>query len=311
LEDCTIGPGSQSHTVDEAIHVLSESLIGEVFKALGLAEAGRARQLFGGLLRRATDRLSEIGLTFDGLCASHGFSAAAEWALGNWCRSIQARGAEHVPRDGPLLVISNHPGTYDALVIASRLRRDDLMIIASDIGFLRRLPHACQNFVFLDSCLQSRACAMRSGIRHLRRGGAVLLYGTGLIDPDPAISREAEAHIDHWSPSIDLFLRLVPQVRVVLSVVSHAVSLGWARSPITLLRRDAMDRRRVAEFGQVLQQLFLPGSLFLSPRLSLGPAIEPARLPLQSADGRSLEYLIAREKDLLHDHMSFFGAAGV
>jgi hypothetical protein len=292
--------------VDEAIYALSESLIGEVFSALGLAVDGWARRTFGRMLRRATERLSEIGLTFDRLCATRGFSAAAEWALGNWCRGIQARVAEGVPADAPVLVVSNHPGTYDALVIASRLRRDDIFIIASDIGFLKQLPHAREHFAFLDLDPRSRACALRCGIRHLQRGGALLLYGTGRIDPDPALSPGAEKDIDRWSPSIDVFLRRVPQARVVLSVVSHAVSAGWARSPITLLRRDGMDRRRLAEFGQVLQQLFLPGSLFLSPRLTLGPPIDVADLRRQAVDGKSLPTLIAREKELLRDHLIHF-----
>lgn len=295
--------------MNEAIHLLSETLVGEVFKALGLAEDGRTRRAFGRLLRRATDRLSQIGLTFDQLCAEQGFAAAADWALGNWCRDILARGADGVPSDAPLLVISNHPGTYDALLIASRLGRDDLFIIASDIGFLKRLPHAREHFTFLASDPWSRACAMRSGVRHLQRGGALLLYGTGLIDPDPALSPEAFAHIERWSPSIDLFLRLVPQVKIVLAVVSHAISAGWAASPITLLRRDAMDRRRLAEFGQVLQQLFFPGSLFLSPRLTFGAPIQPASVVHHGVDGRVLPWLIAREKQLLLEHLAAFGTS--
>lgn len=295
--------------MDQSIQALSESLVGEVFNALGLAQDGQARRAFGRLLKRATDRLSEIGLTFDRLCATQGFGAAAEWALGNWCRAVQARGADRVPTDVPLLVVSNHPGTYDALVIGSRLGRDDLCILASDIGFLKQLPHAREHFAFLDSNPQSRACAMRHGIRHLQRGGAVLLYGTGRIDPDPALSTEAAAHIERWSHSIDLFLRLVPRATVVLSVVSHAVSAGWARSPITLLRRDAMDRRRLAEFGQVLQQLFFPGSLYLSPRLTLGGPIERDSLEPQAGDGSLLPSLIDREKQLLTEHLAAFSAA--
>ncbi len=53
--------------------------------------------------------------------------------------------------------------------------------------------------------------AARSGIRHLQNGGALLLFGTGLIDPDPAVYPGAEKEIENWSPSIDLFLRHVPE----------------------------------------------------------------------------------------------------
>jgi hypothetical protein len=294
--------------VDESTSALSQSLVGEVFKAIGLPEAGQARRIFGRLLLRATDRLSVIGLTFDRMCADQGFSAAAEWALGNWCRGVRASSGS-VPSGVPLLVISNHPGTYDALVIASHLQRDDLVILVSDIPFLKKLPHAREHFAFLDMDPQSRACALRCGVRHLERGGAVLLYGTGRIDPDPAISDEAAVHIERWSPSIEVFLRLVPQARVVLSVVSHAVSSRWARSPIAWLRRDAMDQRRLVEFAQVLQQLFFPGSLYLSPCLSLEAPADAPPSNSTAAKGELLGWLIGCEKRLMDDHLARFGAS--
>jgi hypothetical protein len=295
--------------VDESTSALSQSLVGEVFKALGLPEWGRARRTFGRFLTHATDRLSTIGLTFDRICDAQGFSAAAEWALSNWCRGVRASGAGEIPSHVPLLVISNHPGTYDALVIASNLRRDDLMILASDIQFLKRLPHASQHFAFLDLDPQSRAAALRCGIRHMEQGGAVLLYGTGCIDPDPAISDEAPAHIERWSPSIEVFLRLVPRARVVLSVVSHAVSWRWAHSPIAWVRRDAMDKRRLVEFAQVLQQLFFPGSLYLSPCLSLETQSEPLAADRPSGRRELLGWLIDREKRLMDEHLAMFGTS--
>jgi hypothetical protein len=241
-----------------SVEALSDSLIGEIFKALGLAERGWARRRFGGVFRKAADRLSRVGVTFDQLCARDGFGAAAEWALTNWCADIRARGVEHVPPDKPLLVISNHPGTYDALVIASRLRRNDLRLIASDIPFLKQLPHAKDHFFFVDMDPLVRANATRHGIRHLEKGGAILLYGSGEIDPDPALSGEAPHHIDKWSRSIELFLRRVPETRVLLSVVSHSVSDRWARSPIAWFRRLPLDKRRLVEFRPI-STVVLPG----------------------------------------------------
>lgn len=290
-----------------SIETLSHSLVGEVFKALGLPEDGRARRWFGPLFRKATDRLSSIGVTFDRLCAAEGFHKAAEWALTNWCKDIRTRGIEHIPADQPLLVVSNHPGAYDALVIISHLKRDDIRLIASDIPFLKHLPHAREHFFFVDSNTQTRARATRNGLRHLENGGALLLYGTGLIDPDPAISAEAPRHVDRWSKSIELFLRHAPETRVILSVVSHVVSLRWARSPLVWLRRMPLDKRRLVEFGQVLQQLFFPGSLFLSPRLSLHPPIAVEALRAKAGSSGLLPLLIAREKALMSEHLAAFG----
>ena len=294
-----------------SVEALSDSLVGEIFKALGLAENGWARRRFGGVFRKAAVRLSRVGVTFDQLCARDGFGAAAEWALTHWCTDIRARGVEHVPPDKPLLVISNHPGTYDALVIASRLRRDDLRLISSDIPFLKQLPHAKDHFFFVDMDPLVRANATRKGIRHLEKGGAILLYGSGEIDPDPALSGEAPHHIDRWSRSIELFLRRVPETRVLLSVVSHSVSARWARSPISWFRRLPLDKRRLVEFGQVLQQLFFPGSLYLSPRLSFAAPIRVDELRAEAGTSALLPTIIAREKQLLSEHLAAFGASRI
>ncbi len=296
--------------VDADVEALSESLVAEVFKALGLSETGRARRVLGPLFRRATRRLSQIGITFGHLCETVGFPGAAEWALTHWCTGIRARGTEEVPATGPLLVVSNHPGTYDALVIAAHLRRDDMAIFASAIPFLKNLPRLSRYFFFLDPVdTQARMRQTRSGIRHLQKGGAILLYGSGQIDPDPSLfPDEAIRCVDRWSRSVDLFLRLVPETKVLLSVVSHAVSAGWARSPITWLRRRPLDKRRLAEFGQVLQQLFFPGSLYLSPRLSFSLPLAVEALRAESVTGRLWPVLVAREKRLMAEHLAAFGA---
>jgi hypothetical protein len=243
------------------------------------------------------------------LCAAEGFPKAAEWALTNWCKDIKAHGTEHVPAERPLLVVSNHPGTYDALAIAASLRRKDICIIASDIPFLKKLPHAQRHFLFVDSDPHMRATATRSGIRHLQNGGSILLYGSGLIDPDPALSAEAPKHIDGWSRSVEIFLRLVPETRVLLSVVSHAVSSRWAHSPITWLRREPLDKRRLVEFGQVLQQLFLPGSLYLSPRLSFSLPLSVEGLRKEAGKRDLLPILVEHEKELLSKHLAVFGTS--
>ena len=250
--------------------------------------------------------MAEIGVTFDRLCREEGLTTASTWALTNWCSGIRSRGAEGVPADGPLLVVSNHPGTYDALVIASELGRPDLRIIVSDIPFLKRLPHACGLFYFVDEEVGGRALAARRAIRHLQSGGALLLYGTGLIDPDPALFADAALTFERWSRSAELFLRRAPQTRVIPCVVSHAVAAGWVHSPLTWLRRDPIDKRRLAEFGQVIQQLFRPGSLYLSPRVSFGAPLEAARL-FDQGKSSLMANLVQSERALLEEHCRAFG----
>ncbi|MFH1524873.1 MAG: 1-acyl-sn-glycerol-3-phosphate acyltransferase, partial [Chloroflexota bacterium] len=177
-------------TVNEDVQRMSDALIGEILNALGLPQTTGWRRLFGLLARRATDHLSHIGLTFDRLIEERGLPKAAEWGLTHWCRDILVRGQGNIPTEGPLLVLSNHPGAYDALVILKHFLRQDVRVIASDLPFIRYLRNTSQHIFFIPINTKDtyhRMSGMLSAVRYLKNGGAVILMGSGTIDPDPAI----------------------------------------------------------------------------------------------------------------------------
>jgi hypothetical protein len=289
------------------IQTLSEALVDEIFKALALDPSGWPRRRFGPLFHRATGRLAKIGLTFDRTLSSRGFPEAAGWALTHFTTAVRARGAEQPIPQGPLLVVSNHPGTYDALVIGAHLGRRDIKIISSDIPFLKYLPNVHRHIIFISQNAYERMAGARTAARHLEEGGAVLLFGSGHIDPDPAIFPDAKDHISAWSPSIELLLRLVPDARLLLAVVSGVLSPGWARHPVTWLRRDGLAKRRLAEFGQVIQQLLSPGKHLLQPAVSFSGPLRPLELGLDQAKGGLLQEVVRRGHALLDEHQSACG----
>ena len=131
----------------------------------------------------------------------------------------------------------------------------------------------------------------------------MLLYGFGHIDPDPAVYDDAVSNIDHWSPSIDLFLKAVPETRLLPTVVSHVVSSKWRNSILYRLRKDLVDRRRLVEFGQVIYQLLFPHRLMSMPLISFGQPATVEELRSESRSGLLLPAVIARAKDLLADHI--------
>lgn len=293
--------------MDAEIKALSDSLIYEILNAIGLPKTERLHRAIAPLFHKATDRLATIGLTLDREIAEQGAAKATGQALNNWCRDVQARGKEHVPAEGPLLIVSNHAGAYDSFVICSQVERKDSKVISSDIAFFKKLPHVLDHAIFLSDETQDRMTATRIGIRHLQKGGSLLIFGTGLIDPDPAVYPDAEKHIDRWSSSIDLFLRTAPETKLLVTIVSGVLSARWARHPITWLRRIDWQKRRLAEFGQLLQQLFFPGSLYLSPRISFAAPVSADELRRESGSERVLPAIIARGKALLADHMKWVG----
>jgi hypothetical protein len=293
--------------VDARTRELSHSLVYELAGSVGLRHSKLAQRIAWLLFRPVTDRLAKIGVTFDRDVVSAGIATAMRNALQVFIRQVSVRGRENIPASGPLLVLSNHPGTYDSLIIASELRRDDLCILSGDIPFLEHLPDAHKHFFFISlEDPNIRAVAARQAIRHLQSGGAVLLYGFGHIDPDPAVYEDAPSIIEQWSPSIDLFLKVVPEARVLITITSHVVSPLWRRSILYALRKDPIERRRLVEFGQVMTQLLFPGSFRQSPRISFAPTVTAQELRRESGSERVLPAVIARGKALLHDHCQSF-----
>ena len=290
---------------DEEMTALSQSLVVEIAGSIGFRNSPLAQRIVWPIFRPVTDRLARIGVTFDRNVAQHGFAQAMGFALQDFVHTVTARGTEGFPPQGPLLLVSNHPGTYDSLIIASQLRRDDLCIISGDIPFLKKLPRANEHFFFLANDPQGRAIAARKAIRHLKRGGAVLIYGFGHIDPDPAVYEDASAYLDRWSPSIDLFLRTVPEANTLIAIVSHVVSPRWRHSPLYHLRRDLLDRRRLVEFGQVMTQLGFSGTFRQSPFISFARPMNVETLHRESQGKRLLPAVIARGKALLAEHTSW------
>ena len=295
--------------MDADIKSLSDTLIGEIFFALGLSKTRFRRPDFWlafpqslrqvvhhRCYRRPYDRQRRIP----------GRSRVDDEPLG---KQGNVRGAETIPSEGPLLIIANHCGAYDFLVIPSQLCRADIRIISSDIPFLKHLPNASKHLFFLTDATQDRMMAARGALRYLQSSGSLLLFGTGLIDPDPAVYAGAGKSIEDWSPSIDLFLRQAPETQVVVAICSGIVSSRWAHHPMTHLRRIDWQKRRLAEFGQVLQQLFLPGKLYVTPRVSFAPPVSLEELRRERGEERVLPAVIAAGKALLVEHMQWSAEA--
>jgi hypothetical protein len=294
--------------MDTDIVTLTKLLIAELVGAVGLPRTEPFLRLFWFLFRRPMSRLSTLGLTFDRLVAEAGFPNASEWALTHWCSHITARGTQDIPAEGPLLIVSNHPGTYDALIIFSKVDRQDIRWISTEIPFLDNLLHTRNHVIFASrSNALKRMSAMRSAIRHLQAGGALLYIGAGQLDPDPAVYPNAAENIEEWLPGIDFFFRHVPRLRLMPTIVSGVVSPKWARSPITCLRRKDIDKRRLAEFGQGIIQLLFPGRLMFTPYVSFGPPVTIEILRSESSQENVLPAVIARTKALLTEHCRIFG----
>jgi len=287
---------------------LSESLIDVIVAAFGFPTTKTYHNIFWPLFRNLTDHMAYIGVKFDQMINSDGLPAASEWVLTHFCRDIQLHGVEFIPDQGPLLVVSNHPGTYDALAIFSMLEGHNIRSVSSGIPFLELLPNARQIFLFAPrENVRERMLVFRRAIKHLQEGGTVIYFGSGHRDPDPTVYPGAERAIDNWLNVFDTFYKYVKGLKLLPMIVSGVISPEWVKHPITWLRRDQLGKQRLSIISQMIFQLRKPGKLMLSPRISIGVPISENDLRREVGSDKLHPAVINHVKKLYRESSVFFG----
>lgn len=255
---------------------LSQTVSQEIWKVLGLAPDSRLGALLYPLVSAPTRRFAELAAAFDHSVAELGFLEAVRGVLPRFLAGVEVSGHGHLPDRGPLMVVANHPGGADALAVAANLQRSDLKIVVSALPFIRSLPNAARHLIYTTLDPHQRMEVVRSSIRHLRQGGALLIFPRGVVEPDPAVLPGASESLADWSPSLGIIARAVPQLEIVNAIVSGVLARTSLRHPLTRLRREPRERQKLAEIVQVIQQLLFPRRPAIHARLSFGRPLPAA-----------------------------------
>lgn len=238
---------------------------------LGERRRAAIRPLVERLLRTPARRLAGMFVAFDQECAVHGWHAAARSLQAGLVDETRVQGAGSIPPHGPLMVVCNHPGAYDVVILSAAIPRSDIRIISSDIRFLHRLPNAGSHFLMIADSLGPRVAAVRSAHRHLASGGMLLFFPRGEVEPDPAFAPDPGRELGRWSPSVELFLRLVPATQVVAAAAGGMLARRWFYHPLVRLWKDPFRRQKVAEVFQVATHLMGHKTSGILPTVSFSP----------------------------------------
>lgn len=289
------------------VKTLTQDITWEILGAFNLPRGDFGMRWFGPAFRLPARRFSEIFAVFDQDVAEFGLTEGCRRLLKHFADSSTAFGAETIPQEGPLLIASNHPGTMDGVSILTHARRDDAKVIVGGMPFLQSLPVAKHSTIA--SSRESdmvRANVVRSSIHHLEQGGAVLIFPSGTIDPDPEVLPGAKEALDNWSKSIAIMLRRVPETRFVSAITSGVLHEKFTRTPLTFLKRDGVGKRRIMEFIQVMRQLILQEKLGLEPVITFDEPVTIKELGLigKSDSNQILHALIERARILYQEHLA-------
>ncbi|MDO9003931.1 MAG: 1-acyl-sn-glycerol-3-phosphate acyltransferase [Aquabacterium sp.] len=286
-------PAASSPLID----TLTEINIVDLLDSIGLLrfQGTPLRRLF----RPAARRFARTANEFDNRVGDHGLAQGSAWLMSQMTAGVCTTGLEHIPAQGPVFILANHPGMTDTVALfASLASRPDLRVIALDRPFLRALPHVARQLIFLPEEESGRMAVVRAGAKHLKEGGALLTFPAGEIEPDPATfgTQRAVDSLRSWSSSYALFARMAPQTQFVPTLVSHVISPAAQRHPLTLLRRTARQKEKLATALQVA----LPRYRDLVARVTFG-----APLSADQGDAKALGHCVtAQMRQLILAHGS-------
>lgn len=234
----------------DPIDNLTRINLNDMLNNFGWEHAPAGRWAAAILFRPAARRFARQMVAFDRDVATYGIQEGARRYLPQLTLGFTVAGQEHLPASGPLLVVSNHPGMADTLLLFASLPRPDLRVVAADRPFLQALPAVSRSLIYVPESLAGRVPVMREITAHLRRGGAILTFPAGEIEPDPAVLPGAAASLASWAESTAFFVRANPDLTIVGAVVSRVLAPRATFHPLTRLRRAQKDRERL---GATLQ----------------------------------------------------------
>jgi hypothetical protein len=260
----------------QEINTLAETLIFELIKAFALPQTERVKWLIRLVFGKAARAAAEVGIGLDRAVAEGGIPGGARWILPRFVKSHAARGVENIPPDGPLVIAANHPANIDSITISAHVTRRDYKVIIGDIPFFERLPHVRENAIFAPNPTDTvgRMQVVRESIRHLKSGGALLIFPRGGIEADPGFMPDPDGEFHHWSRSLEIFLHRVPRLQILVTIASGVISPRAFRHPITWFRKHRPDRQRLAFLYQLARQMLSGRELFgLTPRVTFGEMV--------------------------------------
>ncbi len=278
----TIGAGSgDSWQRDKLVQVNIQDFLDN----FGLDKVRRGRKLLEAVCWLPARRFADQMLDFDRRVGEYGLHRASQHTLSTYVSDYEIDGRENLPAQGPLLVLSNHPGLADTLILFSSLPRADLRIVGVERPFLKALVNVNRHMTYVPDDPGKRMGIVRVIGSHLRQGGSVLTFPAGQIEPDPASMPGALESLESWSESVAVFARLAPETRIVVAIVSGVIWPKTLTHPLTRLRKQRKDQERIAASLQVLVQTLRPSLKPVTTRVAFSPALAAGELIADGAAG--------------------------
>jgi len=285
---------------------LQRTITDEFFRISGFSPRGVIRRLLGPLLWLPTKRFAILATEFDERLTKVGIRMASGEFVLRYSNGSQAVGVDNIPEDGPLILAANHPGTLDLFTVLSNIPRDDIRLIISGVPFIHNLYGMSKYLIYTTADPHGRMNVVRKATRHVSEGGCLMLFPTGILDPDPEIMPGAYEALGNWSRSIELILRRLPDTPVQVAIVSGVIPPSAMRNPLNWLVTEDWKKQRLAEFLLIASRLIRNKALDIAPKVSYGKSITVRELKKSDENITITDAIISQARHQLSIHLQIF-----
>ncbi|MBI3169261.1 MAG: hypothetical protein HYZ22_12330 [Chloroflexi bacterium] len=233
------------------LETLTEINLDDLVSSFGWQDSPLLSRLLRFVFRKPAQTFAQHAVEYDDTVGAHGIVEGG-WNLSRrYVKDIRILNADRIP-ESAFLALSNHPGMTDTLALFAALNRKDLHIIALDRPFLNALPHTTAQLFYVYDDSAKRMTLVRQVSAHLKKGGAILTFPAGHIEPDPDVYPGAVESLKEWTDSVGVFIRMAPDAAILPVLVRNVVAKKYANHWLLKIKKTKEEREKLATALQLL-----------------------------------------------------------
>ena len=233
------------------LETLTEINLDDLVSSFGWQNSPILSRLLRFFFRNPARTFAQHMVEYDDIVGAHGIVEGA-WNLSRrYVKDIRIIGADRIP-DSAFLALSNHPGMTDTVSLFAALNRKDLRIIALDRPFLNALPHTTGQLFYVYDDPNKRMTLVRQVSAHLKKGGAILTFPAGHIEPDPDVYPGAVDSLQAWTDSVGVFIRMAPDAAILPVLARNVVAKKYANHWLLKIKKTKEEKEKLATALQLL-----------------------------------------------------------
>ncbi|MEN9563297.1 MAG: hypothetical protein RIR73_1541, partial [Chloroflexota bacterium] len=114
------------------------------------------------------------------------------------------------------------------------------------------LPHTTAQLFYVYDDPAKRMMLVRQVSAHLKKGGAILTFPAGHIEPDPDVYPGAVDSLKEWTDSVGVFIRMAPDAAILPVLVRSVVAKKYANHWLLKIKKTKEEREKLATALQLL-----------------------------------------------------------